>query len=139
MQEKIDSKNIVQELINYCHSFAESLLLEQEEFYPFGAYSDNEGELIPVGFYAGDDFPLSNTVIAGLKENFQKRLRDKEIRAYAITSDTRIKNEQFPNTVDAISIQITQRDIDEVINYYFPYKLKQKQIEFLESWKEYAT
>lgn len=138
MQEQRNINSDFQELIDYCHSTAERLLLEQEEFYPFGAYLDNKGILTPVGFYNGDEFPLSGTVIIGLQESFQRRLKGEEISAYAITLDTRVKNKQFPDAIDAISIQITHRYSDEAINYYFPYKLRKKQIEFIEGWAEYA-
>jgi len=138
MREQENINNDFQELINHCHSAGERLLLEQEEFYPFGAYIDNEGNLTPVGFHDGDDFPLSNTMITGLREHFQRQLKDEELIAFAITFDTRVRNEQFPDAVDAISIRITHRDADESINYYFPYKVGQKRIEFLECWAEYA-
>lgn len=137
MQEQENINNDFQELINHCHSAAERLLLEQE-FYPFGAYTDNEGNLTPVGFHDGDDFPLSNTVINGLRDHFQKRLKNDELRAYAITLDTRVRNEHFPDAIDAVSIRITHRDANESINYYFPYKVEQKRIEFFEGWGEHV-
>jgi hypothetical protein len=138
MPEQQNINNDFQELINHSHATAERLLLEQEEFYPFGAYLDNEGKLKPVGFYDGDEFPLGETIIKGLDEHFQKQLKAEEIRAYAITLDTRVRNDKFPEAVDAVSIRITHKDTDNIVTYYFPYKLGQKQIEFLESLGEYG-
>lgn len=67
-------QNDFQELINHSHNMAENLLLKQDgEFYPFGAIIDNYGILTHVGHYDGDEFPLSQTQINGLKKSLNKK------------------------------------------------------------------
>ncbi len=53
---------------------AEKLLMEQNEFYPFGATIDSNEEQTSVGFYEGDEFPTSESIIQGLKSSFEKRI-----------------------------------------------------------------
>ncbi|MEO7983854.1 MAG: hypothetical protein ABI688_07215 [Bacteroidota bacterium] len=138
MQKQENIKKNFQDLINHCLSMAEKLLLDQKEFYPFGAYLNNSGELTPGALYGGDEFPFSTNVITGLKVYFEKQLANQEIKAYAITFDTKVKNQNFPESIEAITIRIAHRDTGSIPNYYFPYKLKECQIEFFESWGEYS-
>lgn len=128
-------KEDLQKLINHCYSTAERLLSKQKEFYPFGAYINNAKKLIPTGFYDGDEFPLSETLITGLKNYFVEKIKKKKISAYAITFDTKVTNSKYPDSIDAICIQIFHQNSDD-INYYFPYKILNKQINFFESWGE---
>ncbi|MDB5264136.1 MAG: hypothetical protein JWQ14_3419 [Adhaeribacter sp.] len=125
----------IQKLIDYSVDFAESLLTDSGEFFPFGVKVYFSGELKPVGYYDDDEFPESQKVIDVLSTVFEKELNGKEIRSYCIAYDVRVSNEDYPTPTDAILILLKHTDLDGELNYYYPYKLKEKlEIEFLEPW-----
>lgn len=127
----------IQTLIDNNLAMAERLLLKQNEFFPIGAHIDHEGEFAFVGLHDGDDFPLSTALIGQFKEQFEAQLSSNEIRAYAITYDTRVTTSIFPNKVDAITMLVKHQN-GHAVSYYFPYKLNNNEIEYFESWGEKA-
>ena len=138
MEVQNNPENDTERLIGHCHSMAKKLLLEFGEFLPFGAYINNNNELVPTAYYDGDEFPLSETLIKGLKLSFEKKLNATQLLAYAITYDMQVTNEQYPNKIDTLLIKIFHSSTNETIDYYFPYLLQSKKIEFLNSWKFYS-
>ncbi len=130
-------QNDIQELINHCHEMAEKLLLDQGEFYPLGAYIDIQGEFSYISFHDGDEFPLSNTVIENLQNYFEKQLQEEAIRAYAVTYDSRVTSDDFPDSIDCVTIYIKHIDF-ATTTFYYPYRLKNNEIDFYEPWAEHA-
>lgn len=59
------------ELLNYSYSIAKTLLLEQDEFYPFGVSIDYEGNINQRLIHDGDDFPLSDVLIDTIKRDYR--------------------------------------------------------------------
>ncbi len=56
----MEIKKDIQNIINYSHQFAEIMLNDGKEYYPFGAKINTNGELIPVGYKDSEtDFPKS--------------------------------------------------------------------------------
>ena len=129
-------QNDFQELINHSHDMAEKLLINQDgEFYPFGAEIDNQGKLTHIGHFDGDEFPLSQTKINELKKYFEKEIKDKRIRAYAITFDSLAKRDSTSEKTDAIAIECYSRENEQRTIYYYPYKrLTEDSLDFGESW-----
>jgi hypothetical protein len=115
---------------------AEKLLIEQKEFYPFGASIDCKDILIPSGFFGGDDFPLSENVVNSLGEYFEKQLQQGAIKAYAVTYDVQVTNKKFTTPIDAVTIRIIHQDNENIIVYYFPYNIENEKVTFLDSWTE---
>lgn len=62
------------ELLNYSYSIAKTLLLKQDEFYPFGVSIDYEGNINQRLIHNGDDFPLSEVLINTIQEDFDDKL-----------------------------------------------------------------
>ena len=116
---------------------AEQLLIEQGEFYPLGAYIDLHGKFTYSSFYDGEEFPLSNTVIENLKTHFERQFQADAIRAYAVTYDSRVTSDDFPNSIDCITIYIKHNDFATTA-FYFPYRLGNKKIVFYDHWAEDA-
>lgn len=129
-------KNDIQELINHSHDMAEKLLLQQNgEFYPFGAVINNLGELIHIGHYDGDEFPLSQTKINELRKYFTKEIENENIRAYAITYDSLAKKDEDSEKTDAIAIDCYLSESGQRTVYYYPYKrTTNEDFTFEEPW-----
>ena len=128
--------NDFQELINHSHDMAEKLLLEQNgEFYPFGAEIDMYGELTHTALYRGDEFPPSQTMLTDFREYFENKIKENNMRAYAITFDCLAKRDSDSDKTDAIAIECFSKQNGQRTTYYFPYKLvTNDNLEFGESW-----
>ena len=120
-------KQDIQKIINYSHDFAELMLNEGREFYPFGAAIDNEGELKPVAFVDDEtDMPESQNVIDELIMHFETDLKNNNIRAYGVTYDVRVKDEDQLVVSDAVLIDIVHCESQEIPRYYFTYSFTDK-------------
>jgi hypothetical protein len=118
----MDINKDIQDIINYAHSFAEKMLVEFGEFYPFGASISSDGELIPFGFKDDEsDMPKSENVIEQLAEYFTKQLDNNEIRAYGIAYDVLVQPDESSQKTNAILVEIFHQDDKDIPEYYFPY------------------
>ena len=112
----------IQDIIDYSHKFAEKMLIEHKEYYPFGVAINKKGELIPVGYKDNEtDMPKSQKIIEELRIHFQSELEKQEIRAYGITYDVLVNLDDLKEKSDAILIDITHRDSTNLPKYYFTY------------------
>ena len=112
----------IQNIIDYSHKFAEKMLKNGKEYYPFGAKIDNNGELIAVGYKDNEtDFPESQKVIDELTVEFERELNIGEIKAYGLTYDVRVQTDSLKDKTDAILIDIYHRNSKEIPKYYFTY------------------
>ncbi len=126
-----------QKLIDYSFEFANKLLADYQEFYPFAATINLKGELIPVTYYDGNEYPNSQELIDKLKILLDDQLRDGERRAYALTCDVTVRRNDLSNRKDAIAIQIKHQDAEKNYTCFFAYRLtEQNAVEHLDSWEE---
>ncbi|MCP2042025.1 hypothetical protein [Pontibacter sp. HSC-36F09] len=133
-------KNDIEKLISYSVEFAETLLLNTGEYYPFGSKIGSLGELTPLSFFYEEEHPESLKIINGLTSFFEEALNKKEVRAYCIAYDVRVKNEKNNSATDAILVSIKHEDVSGKLIYYYPYELgNRKKLEFLEPWGEHEN
>ena len=134
------SQNDIQKLIDYSVSFAKTALSESKEFYPFAAAINLEGELIPILFYDGVEFPDSKELSTKLESLLENQLADNSKKAYALTTNVAVKRTDCANSQDAISVKIRQTGSEGSHVYFFLYKLNtEKIIEIVDSWGEGET
>jgi len=74
----------LEELLNTLVPFAQQMLSEHGEFYPFGASIDAPGELACVAGDTGEEQPDSKEVIDLLVRGFREEAKRGRIRAAAI-------------------------------------------------------
>ena len=123
----MDIERDIQNIIDYSHKFAEKMLNNGKEYYPFGAKIDNNGELIAVGYKDNEsDFPESQKVINKLTADFEQELNNGQIRAYGLTYDVRVQTDSLKDKTDAILIDICHRNSNEIPKYYFTYSWNEK-------------
>ena len=124
-------------LIDYSVDFADKMLTDNQEFFPFAAAIDFTGNLIMTSDFEGDDFPLSQEVINKLQSILDRQLDCKERRAYALTYDVRVQKDNLSEIVDAIAIKIKHIDTQGITVYYFAYRLtSEKKVQHIDSWGE---
>ena len=112
----------LESIIDYSHKFAKYMLNNGKEYYPFGAEIKNNGELVAIGQECDEtDFPDSMKVINELKSRFEKQFLEGKIIAYGLTYDVKVQLNDLGEKSDAICIDITHRNSDDIPRYYFTY------------------
>ena len=123
-------KEDCEELMKSTLPFAERMLKEHGEFYPFAGHMSFEGEIVHVGAkMEGTDHPKSQPLIELLEESFRQQARNGELRATSIIYDVRIKPPGSEDKTDAIQVCLDHRD-GYSVKVLFPYKLTNGELLF---------
>jgi len=125
----------VNELLDHCRNYAEDLLMETGELFPFGALMDAEGrshhrevEIDP------KHVPSNGEIIEMLLDYFKEEYNENNARAYAIACEASVQLDENSAT-DAISIDIKHKDEQDIPMYYFPFKiLEDGEVKFGEAF-----
>jgi hypothetical protein len=117
-----DAKADTEALMNAVLPFAERMLTQHGEFFPFGAAMKPNGEIVNVAGYDGRERPASNDLIELLNDGFCKDAKNGRYKATAVVYDVRVT---LPNTTtksDAIAVSLDHRDSYSVL-VLLPYSL----------------
>jgi hypothetical protein len=112
------------ELLTYCTEFAETMLKDSGEFYPFGAVLDSELELRAVGADVGEEHPASAELYQLLGNSFIQNAKDKEISASAIACNVNIPQEYEPPVNDGVRVHLECDGFSRYI--YVPFSIETK-------------
>jgi hypothetical protein len=113
-------KDECEELMNSVVPFAEQMLSQHREFYPFGGAMDSDGALVAVGGYTGNEHPPSADVIAVLEKGFQQAAKEGKYKATALVVDMLVVPPGKAAKQDAIAVRLDHRDGYSVV-VVFPY------------------
>jgi hypothetical protein len=123
-------------LLNGVLPFAEKMLREHGEFYPYGGYIDNEGKIVYVGADDPDtDYPKSSDLIYVLRSSFREMVSSSKCRAVAIVFNVKVK---LPvSNIESDAIQVC---VDHIANYsaqvFFPYRISQGEVVYGETFAQ---
>jgi len=124
-------------LINYSIKMIKELLLENAEYYPIATVIDLSGETKPIMYFDGNENPLSEDLITKYNEILETKIKNSEIRAFAIAYEVRVTRNNESEKIDAIAIKIKHIETEEVIIYFYPYTLTQERKLIMgDSWGE---
>ena len=105
-------------LLEFLMPFAQQMLKQHGEFFPFGAAVSAQGEVQACASYDGNETPASEAVIAMLVQGFQGEARAGKIRATGICFDGRIV--QDGKKVDAVIMHLEHLS-GSATKTYIPY------------------
>lgn len=107
--------------MNSLLTFAQKMLREHREFYPFGGYMDRDGGIRWVGVNDPEtEHPKSQDMIDALESTFREMAQEKTCRAVAIVVDVRVKPPNRDAKSDAIQVSLDHID-DYSVRVFFPY------------------
>jgi hypothetical protein len=110
-----------QKLFDFVLPLAKELLLENEEFFPFGEIMKPNGEQVNLSVSNGEERPSSSDLIDLLKNHYLESAQASEIIASALVYDVRVKGS------DSIAV-----DLDHVSGYsvtvIVPYELTEAEL-----------
>ena len=107
-------------LVNDLRPFAERMLREHGEFYPFGGSIKDDGEHVSVGAKGESDHPKSKGLIDIMTATFRRQAAEGEIRAAGICFDVRVVPPGQLDKADAIQFAL-EREGGEAADVYIPY------------------
>jgi hypothetical protein len=115
-----DSKDDCERLMTALLPFAEQMLAEYGEFFPFGGTMSVSGDISQSMGWTGEEQPSSQELIDMLKSGFRAAAESGEIRATVIIYDTLVVPPGKNSKQDAISVALDHRNNYSVI-VAFPY------------------
>ena len=107
-------------LLNLCLDFANKMLTEHGEFYPFGAKVSSDGESGLVQGSTGEERPAEQALIALMLEGFRDEARRGTIRACALCVNVALTR---PDGERVDAVRVTLEDANEALNLSLPYKI----------------
>jgi hypothetical protein len=119
----MDAKRDAEMLVAGVLPFAEQMLLQYGEFYPYGAYMTLKGLIVDVGARKdGEDYPKSTDLLTTLRESFRSLARARKCRAVAIAFNVIITVPGSDRKSDAIQIFVDHRD-GYSADVFYPYQV----------------
>ncbi len=97
-------------LVNDLLPFAQMMLTENGEFFPFGGTLGDDGEIQHVGVETEDENPPSEELIELLKEHFQTGAADGDFNATALVYDILVVPPGKEDKQNAIAVALDHRD-----------------------------
>lgn len=113
--------------MNAAFPFAEKMLKEHGEFFPYGQALDAKGAVVAVGATDGREHPPSADVIRLLKQGFVSGALTGKYSAAALVYDVRVQVPKTGVKSDAIAVALDHKDHYSVV-VYFPYALKGREL-----------
>jgi len=108
--------------LNEAMPFAQKMLREHTEFYPYGYEMNSAGDIKLVAGYTGTEHPKSQTIIDLLIEGFKQDVAAKNVKATALVYDLLVVPPGASVKTDAIAVALDHRENYSVI-VIFPYAL----------------
>jgi hypothetical protein len=119
----------IQELLNFLLPYAERMLNEHGEFYPYAAALDSDGGLNAVGADVDDDAPDVGELLVALHQGLRERAAEGAIRASGIAADVTLTDPDSGETTDAVQVELDHAEADAV-DIFVPYETEDQGIKF---------
>lgn len=103
-------KEDCEELMSSVVPFAQQMLSQHREFYPFGGAMRSDGQIVAVGGDAGSEHPASQDVIALLEQGLQEGARTGKYKATALVIGMLVIPPGKTAKQDAIAVRLDHRD-----------------------------
>lgn len=123
------AKDDAEILLNAVLPFAEKMLSEHSEFYPYGAAMSPDGQIASVAGYDGRERPPSQDIVEPIRREFRKDARNGKYKATAIVYDVLVNVPGSPERIDAIAVAIDHLENHSTI-VFFPYAVTDGAVEF---------
>lgn len=118
----------IEQLLNYLLPFAEQMLSQHGEFYPYAATMDAGGEVQAVSA-AGDERPDVGDVLLALHAELREQAAQGSIRASGIAADVTLTDPDSGEEMDAVQLELDHAEADAV-DVYVPYTNGDEGVEF---------
>lgn len=126
-------------LMNALLPFAQQMLLEHGEFFPFGAIMNHSGEIKMISAFEGGEHPPSNALIDLYTQKFHQQVINGDIRSAGICYDTLTVPPGKTEKCDAICLSLEHQS-GEAVEVFIPYtKEKTGKIQYFDIFASRRT
>lgn len=122
-------KNEAEELMNSLIPFAEKMLSQNGEFFPYGATIKSDGKIALAAGFSGSEQPQSQEVIDLLHQAFKTAAKTKQCKATGLVYDVRVTLPESGEKSDALAIELDHASGYSVL-VYVPYKIEKSKVNF---------
>lgn len=132
----MNSKQHCERLLSQITPFAERMLREYGEFYPYGGYMRPDGEIVEVGAEDPDsERPKSKDLIFVLRSSFRELAKAGNCIAIAIVFDVAVTLPQSNQKSDAIQVCLEHED-GYSAEVFFPYQIVNGEVVYGETFAQ---
>jgi len=112
----------IENLMDHSIDYAQDLLDETKEFYPFGAWIDTKGGVHPLELeFDKKQMPTVEKVLNDLKDYCETEMKSDKMHAYALTYEAELVLEEGQNAVKCIALEMIHKDEQDIPKFYVPY------------------
>jgi hypothetical protein len=119
----------IQDVLNFLLPFAERMLTEHGEFYPYAATMSVDGEVTAVSTERGDEDPDVSDLLVELHAHLREQAAEGSIRASGIAADVTLTDPDSGETTDAVQVELDHAEGDAV-DVYVPYESAGEGVKF---------
>ena len=134
-----DPKSEVEQLMNDAVgvAFADSMLRQHGEFFPYGVAMKPDGEIVSVAIDTDTDQPASEEVIDVLEKSMKESAELGEYKAAGIFYDVRVTLPSTGEPSDAIAASLFHAE-GYSVTVFFPYRIESEGVEYGELFAQAA-
>lgn len=123
----------IEKLIDHSFEYAQELLVDTKEFYPFAANIDTIGNVHPLEFeFNPKKMPQVGVVLESLTKYCDEEIANDRMHAYAMVYEANIQLEEGQDPKTCIAIEITHQTEKDIPKFYMPFNIKGNEVVFEE-------
>jgi hypothetical protein len=111
----------LQALLGYCTEFAQAMLKDSGDFYPFGATLSSDGDVVAAGGHDGNEKPEPQAIYQLLASAFSTAARAGNISGAALAANVNVPEQYQSPSKDAIRVHVEAAGFARFI--YIPYEI----------------
>ena len=122
----------IQSIINHSLEYAGEILSQTGELYPFGAFTDNTGQVHPLEMEIDKKkIPTNGKIIETLWNFCMEEMEQEKISAFGISFESSIQIEEGKEPIDAVVILVNHINGEDFPAYCSQYKIvSEEQVDF---------
>ena len=121
----MSQKDNFEAMLSFLLEYAQIMLRDEGDFYPFGAGMSPEGDMLAANTETASETPAPHEVIASLHTVLSRQAARGEIDTAGICMDVDIRPPDSEESTAAICVELEHRD-GEALEVYLPYSLDEK-------------
>ncbi len=114
----------IEKMINHSFEYAQELLIDTKEFYPFASFIDTIGNVHPMEFdFDKKNMPTVGKVIDTLKTYCQKEMSDQKIKGFSLTFEAELKLTDEGALETCIATEVFHSEETDIPDFYMTYQI----------------
>lgn len=119
----------IEKLIEHSFEYAQELLIDTKEFYPFGAYIDTIGNVHPLEFeFDPKNMPQVKTVLDSLTKYCETEMAENRMHAYGLAFEAELQLKEDESQKTCIGLKVKHQTESNLPDFYQEYSFNDDQL-----------